>query len=107
MTPAQRTWAQARSRLADTVVSLGYPAEFADLLAAQLGSPRAISRMTSWLMQANPGSMEMIVDEMLAIREETDAWRRKKESQEAQAGCSAWLRSEARRKNLEDEDAKE
>ena len=107
MTPAQRTWAQARNRLADTVVSLGYPAEFADLLAAQLGSPRAISRMTSWLMQANPGSMEMIVDEMLAIREETDAWRRKKESQEAQAGCGAWLRSEARRKNLEDEDAKE
>jgi hypothetical protein len=38
----------------------------------------------------------MIVDEMLAIKAEIDAWREKKESQEAQAGYSEWLRSEER-----------
>ena len=38
----------------------------------------------------------MIVDEMLAITSEIDAWREKKESEAAQAGYSAWLRSGAR-----------
>ena len=41
------------------------------------------------------------MDEMLAICAEIEAWREKKESQEAQAGYNAWLRSEARRRNAE------
>ena len=96
MTPNQREWAWSRDRLAKAVVSLGYPGEFADLLAKQLGSPKAIDRLTSYLYQAKPRSMEMIIDEMLAIRAEIDAWREKKESEAAQAGYSAWLRSGAR-----------
>ena len=102
MTPNQEIWARARDRLAKAVVSLGYPGEFADLLAGQLGSPKAIDRMTSWLYLARPGSLEMIVDEMLAIRDEVDAWREKKESREAQAGYSTWLNSETRRRNGEE-----
>ena len=62
MTPYQRMWAFSRDQLAKAVVSMGYPAEFADLLAKQLGSPKAIDRMTSYLYQANPDSLEMIVD---------------------------------------------
>ena len=97
MTPNQKMWSWSRDRLAKAVASLGYPEEFADLLARQLGSPKAIDRMTSYLLLARPGSVEMIVDEMLAICAEIDAWREKKESQEAQAGYSRWLRSESQR----------
>ena len=96
MTENQRIWARARDRLASAVVSLGFPEEFAGLLAQQLKSPKAMDRMASYLYQAKPGSVEMIVDEMLAIKAEIDAWREKKESQEAQASYSAWLRSEER-----------
>ena len=32
-----------------------------------------------------------MMDEMLAIRAEIDAWRERKESREAQAGYNAWL----------------
>ena len=102
MTPNQRQWAWSRDQLAKAVVSLGYPGEFSDLLAKQLGSPKAIDRLTSYLYQAKPRSMEMIIDEMLAIRAEIDAWRERKESLEAQEGYSRWLNSETRRQN-EDE----
>ena len=106
MTPNQRIWAWSRDRLAAAVASLGYPEEFADLLAKQLGSPGAIDRMTSYLNQARPGSVEMIVDEMLAIRAEIDAWREKKEARDAQIGYGSWLNSYTRRENAkESEDA--
>ena len=102
MTPNQERWALERNRLAGAAASLGYPEEFADLLAGQLGSPKAIGRMASYLIQARPGSMEMIIDEMLAIRAEADAWREKKESRAGQTGYSAWLRSDARLRMEED-----
>ena len=102
MTTNQEMWARARNRLASAAASLGYPEEFADLLARQLGSPKAIERMASYLFQARPHSVEMIVDEMLAIREEIDTWREKKEAREAQAGYSAWLNSETRLQNEEE-----
>ena len=102
MNPNQKLWAQARDRLAAAVEALGWPAEFADLLAKQLGSPKAIDRLASYLYQAKPVSMEMIIDEMLAIRAEIDAWREKKESQSAQQDYSAWLSSPARLRDEED-----
>ena len=102
-TPNQRMWAQARDRLAGTIVSLGFPEEFADLLAQQLGSPKAIDRMTDWLYHVRPRSVEMVVDEMLAICADIEAWRRKKESQEAQWGYTRWLNSDTRWKNEEEE----
>ena len=102
-TPNQRMWAQARDRLAGTITSLGFPEEFADLLAKQLGSPKAIDRMTDWLYHVRPRSVEMVVDEMLAICSDIEAWRKKKESQEAQWGYTRWLNSETRWKNEEEE----
>ena len=92
----QRMWAQARDRLAGTITSLGFPEEFADLLAKQLGSPKAIDRMTDWLYHVRPHSVEMVVDEMLAICSDIEAWKKKKESQEAQWGYSRWLNSDER-----------
>ena len=54
-------------------------------MAKQLGSPKAIDRMVSYIHQAHPRTEEMLVDEMLAICAELETWRQKKESQEAQA----------------------
>ena len=102
-TSNQRMWAQARDRLAGTITSLGFPEEFADLLAKQLGSPKAIDRMTDWLYHVRPHSVEMVVDEMLAICSDIEAWKKKKESQEAQWGYTRWLNSETRWKNEEEE----
>ena len=80
-----------------------FPEEFADLLAKQLGSPKAIDRMTDWLYHVRPRSVEMVVDEMLAICSDIEAWKKKKESQEAQWGYTRWLNSETRWKNEEEE----
>ena len=102
MTPNQRIWAMSRDRLAAAVSSLGYPEEFADLLARQLGSPGGIDRLTSYLYQAKPRTVEMIIDEMLAIRSDIDAWREKKESRDAQAGYNRWLNSGTRWQDDED-----
>ena len=103
MTSAQRLWTLSRNQLAKAVSCLGYPEEFADLLAKQLGSPKAIDRMTDWLYHVRPRSVEMVVDEMLAICSDIEAWKKKKESQEAQWGYTRWLNSETRWKNEEEE----
>ena len=47
--------------------------------------------MTSYIYQARPRTEEMLVDEMLAIKGEIDAWRAKKEAEEAQASYNARL----------------
>ena len=91
MTPNQHLWAQARDRLVAAVTGIGFSAELAELMARQLGSPRAIDRMTSYVHQAHPRTEEMLVDEMLAICAEIETWREKKESQEAQARYNSWL----------------
>lgn len=98
MTEAQRIWSGARNRLAEAVRSAGFPGELADLLARELKSPKAIDRLTSWIYLARPRSLETVVDEMLAIRTEIEAWAEKKESQAAQAGITDWLNSRERLK---------
>ena len=84
-------WTAAKNRLIKAVSSLGFPQEFGEVMARQLGSPKAIDRMKSYVYQAKPGTEEMLVDEMLAICEEINAWREKKESQIAQEKYNAWL----------------
>ena len=54
MTPNQYLWAQAKERLVAAVTGLGYSAELAELMARELGSPKAIDRMTSYIRQAHP-----------------------------------------------------
>ena len=91
MTPNQYLWAQAQDRLVVAVTGIGFSAELAELMAKQLGSPKAIDRMVSYIHQAHPRTEEMLVDEMLAICAEIETWRQKKESQEAQARYNSWL----------------
>ena len=94
-------WSMAKGSLCREIRQLGFPAEFGDLIAKELGSPTAIGRMTAYLRSARPHSVEMIADEMLAIAAETETWRQKKLSQEAQAGYNAFL---FRRRNQPEED---
>lgn len=78
-------WIAARNELLAEMVSRGYPEELGLMIARHLGSPKAIHRMSAYLRQAKPQSAEEIVDEMLAIRSEIDAWKQRKQSQEANA----------------------
>ena len=91
MTPNQILWSRSRDNLVTAVTSLGFSPELADLLARELGIPKAIDRMASYVRQAKPRSEEMLVDEMLAIKAEIEAWRERKEAMEAQARYSARL----------------
>ena len=89
MTEKQILWVQARDRLMTAVTALGFPAELASIMAQQLKSPQAMDRMTAYIGQARPHSVEMLVDEMLAICDEIETWRQRKASQEAQAHYTA------------------
>ncbi len=85
-------WTSAKDDLVEAVMHLGFPAELGEDLARGLGSPKAIRRLTRYVVQAKPATMEEIVDEMLAIRGEIDAWRMKKGSEEANARYNEILR---------------
>lgn len=76
------------------MASLGHPVELGDPMARQLGSPKAIRRMTAYLYQAKPRSVEEVVDEMLAIYSEIEEWRDRKESLDANARYNEYLNRE-------------
>ena len=96
MTPQQFLFSQARDRLVSAVTSIGFPAELGELCARQIGSPKGIDRLTSYIYNDRPKSEELLVDEMLAISEQIHSWRDKKESEEAQWRYTLWLNSDAR-----------
>ena len=71
-------WTRSRDRLVASVASLGFPEELGDAIARNLGSPKAMERMIAYLDNVKPRSEELIVDEMLAICSEIEAWKEKK-----------------------------
>ena len=87
----QAVWRLSRDRLVSAVTALGFSTELAELMARQLGSPKAIDRMTAYVQQARPDSEEMLVDEMLAICAEIAAWKEKKAGEEAQITINSVL----------------
>ena len=91
VTPARAEWKAAREELIHELQKLGYPAEFGIVIARNLGSPKAIRRMSSYIRQVRPQKPEMIADEMLAIMSEIDAWKRKKEAESANAAYNDLL----------------
>ncbi|MCR5667393.1 MAG: hypothetical protein K6G01_11275 [Eubacterium sp.] len=82
---AQRQWARAHDSLVRAIVNLGFPEELGDQITRQLGSPKAMQRMEAYLYNVQPRSVELVVDEMLAICSEIEAWREKKASEQANA----------------------
>ena len=81
----RKIWARSRDNLVSSITALGFPGEFGEMIAKQLGSPKAIDRMAAYLDYEKPDDIQIIVDEMLAIRSEIDAWRDKKANEEANA----------------------
>ena len=84
-------WKDAHDGLIAALVSLGFSAELGEAVAKNLGSPKAIRRMTSYLYYVKPKKEELVVDEMLAIMSEISAWREKKASEEANATYNEML----------------
>ena len=78
-------WKRAKDDLVNEIEKLGFPGELGELMARQLGSPKAMSRMIGYLLNVKPRSEELIVDEMLAICSDIERWREKKASEAANA----------------------
>ena len=91
MTSNQLLWTRTKDELVRSVERLGFPAELGVVVAKHLGSPKAMERMISYLNYVKPKSEELIVDEMLAICSEVDAWKEKKASEEANAAYNEML----------------
>lgn len=75
-------WGDIRRDLISALESLGYPAELGNLIAEHIGSPKGIQRMISYLYHERPEKVELIVDEMLAIKSDVDRWRELKETEQ-------------------------
>ena len=85
MTYEQKTWLIAKNRMMDALTKLGFPEALGDQIVKNLGSPKAMDRMTSYLNNVKPKKVELVVDEMLAICSDIARWRDKKESERANA----------------------
>lgn len=77
----KETREELRKELIDTIVNMGYPAEFGQAIAEQLGTEMTMNRMIGYLHRMQPQSAEEIADEMLAICDDRDRWRKKKEAE--------------------------
>ncbi len=86
-------WINARDELVSALEALGYPAELGDAIAKHIGYPKGIERMISYLRQVRPSKVELVVDEMISIRDEIDSWLEKKASQRANAAYTEMLNS--------------
>ena len=84
-------WIYSKKKMTDEMLLLGYDERLADEIARNLKSPKAMDRMTSYLKYVKPAKVELVVDEMLAICSEINAWKEKKESEEANAAYNDWL----------------
>ena len=85
MTDNKKIWVLSRNDLVKEIKRLGFPEELGNEIAKNLGSPKAMDRMTAYLVNEKPKSAEIVVDEMLSIMTEIEAWREKKENREANA----------------------
>lgn len=84
----------ARADLIDAIEQLGYPGEFGEVIASQLGGEWSLRRMTSYLRGANPHSPEEIADEMLAILQMRERYVEQKISEHANASITTFYNRE-------------
>ena len=84
-------WKNSCDELIAAITALGYPEELGYQIAKHIGSPKGIERMISYLGYVRPNKVEMVVDEMISIRSEIDAWRDKKASRQANAAYTEML----------------
>ena len=91
MRSSHEEWISAKREMTVAMTQLGFREELAEAAARNLGSPKAMRRMTVYLRNVRPKKEELVVDEMLAICSEIAAWREKKASQEANARYNEML----------------
>ena len=84
-------WSRTRYDLIRSLTSLGFDESLGYAIAKHFGSPKSMERMISYLEYVKPKTEELVVDEMLAIRSEIDAWREKKASEGANAAHNEML----------------
>ena len=85
MTEDQKQWIIARGRMMKAMKDLGFPEALGDELVKNLGSPKAMDGMTSYLNNVKPKKAELVVDEMIAICSDIVRWKDKKELERANA----------------------
>ena len=88
---AETEWNRTRDRLVAEIKKLGFREDLGYAVAKNLGSPKAMERMISYLVNVKPRKEELLIDEMLAICSEIEAWKEKKASQEANARYNEML----------------
>ena len=88
---ADTEWTRTRDRLVEVMVRLGFRKDLGEAVAKNLGSPKAMERMISYLVNVKPRREELLIDEMLAICSEIEAWKERKASQEANARYNEML----------------
>ncbi len=88
---ANQEWVRTKDRLVEAMTRLGFREDLGLAIAKNLGSPKAMERMISYLDYVKPKTEELVVDEMLAICSEIAAWREKKASEEANARYNEML----------------
>jgi hypothetical protein len=88
---ADTEWNRTRDRLVAEIKKLGFREDLGNAVAKNLGSPKAMERMISYLVNVKPRKEELLIDEMLAICSEIEAWKEKKASQEANARYNEML----------------
>jgi hypothetical protein len=91
MTQNQFEWSRKRDELVAVITQLGFPEALGAQIAKQLGSPKAMDRMLAYLYNVKPRTAELVVDEMLAICSDIDAWHNKKAAEEANAKYNEML----------------
>ena len=85
MTEDQKKWVIAKGRMMDAINRLGFPEALGEELVKNLGSPKAMDRMTSYLNNVKPKKAELVIDEMLSICSDVMRWKSKKELERANA----------------------
>ena len=83
-----------RTDLIAAIEELGYPGEFGEVIASQLGGEWSMRRMTSYLRGADPHSPEEIADEMLAILQMRERYVEQKISEHANASITTFYNRE-------------
>ena len=88
---SQKIWSKICDELVHVLTDLGFESSLGQAIARQLGSPKAMERMISYLYYVKPKKEELVVDEMLAICSDIAAWREKKASERANAAYNDLL----------------
>ena len=88
---ADTEWNRTRDRLVAEIKKLGFREDLGYAVAKNLRSPKAMERMISYLVNVKPRKEELLIDEMLAICSEIEAWKERKASQEANARYNEML----------------